>query len=532
MKVVLVSINAKPVHFSLAPWCLKAHAETAGFSGEIRIIEKKINDPADQILAAIAEHLPDLVGFSVYIWNVACVREVGAAFRKLKPDARIILGGPEVSFQEDLTAYPFADAIIQGPGESAFSELLLAGGKPRASILSSSNVPFTDLPSPLTDAFFQTLSRQGSAGKIVYYESARGCPFRCSYCLSSLSESVQVLPLERVLEETGRLAVSGTRLVKFTDRTFNADPKRAARILQYILGLDTSCVFHFEVVPELLNDELMLILEAMPPGRVQLEAGIQSLHPRTLEAIGRVSDPERALHIMERVARRNNVHVHLDLIAGLPYETAESFQTAVDECLRAQPHTLQLGFLKLLKGSAVRRDRARFGLLAFDDAPYEVFQTDTLPYADIRRLKAAEEVIDRFYNTGLFTRSLRLSFDKLFPDAFAFLESFHSYLREAGKPRYALKEAYSLLYRFLILHGGGDEAAHCVKLDVLGHGERALLPPGIDALRDSSAEMAWMRSKARVRVERYTYDGLTRIYDLSRRHPVTGEYMIVDERPS
>lgn len=532
MRVVLTAPAASHIHHSLAPWCLKAYAEAKGFTGAIRILELTANDLPDQAVAAIIAENPDLLGFSCYIWNITFISIVAAAVKKLRPDVTIILGGPEVSFERDLSAFPFADAIIAGPGETLFWEYLQQDGKHPALLPPEKPLlPFAQIPSPYTQAFFDAFGSKGMGHRLVYYEGSRGCIYRCSYCLSSLTCDLETLPLERVFADLALLASRGARRIKCVDRTFNADPDRTFQLLAFIKHLQTNCVFHFEAAPDLFNEETLQLINSMPIGRVQLEMGIQSVNPKTLTAVLRTADIDQALSAIARISQPNNVHTHVDLIAGLPYETPGSFREAVNRCLAARPHTLQIGFLKLLKGSALTDAAKAYGLLACDHPPYEVMQTDTLTYCQMRNIKAVEEVLDKYYNSGLFTQAVRLGMDKLFPDAYTFFAAFADYIGDLRKPKTSLKEAYGLLCRFLIMHGGGEEAKESVKRDIFSHSDKAMLPDILRSLRDPAREMAWMQKNARVRIERFAFDGVTRVYDLNTRHPVTGEYLLLEEKP-
>lgn len=526
MKTILLSLSAKQVHKTLAPWCLKSYTEANGWQSPITIIEMTANDLWQNVVAAVMAQQPDLLGISCYIWNIDMVRSVGAAIRLLAPRMTIILGGPEVSFETDLSNFPFADAIISGPGEELFLALLQNHGKPASPILrAQKHIPFAGLPSPYTDAYFASFEGKTFQTQLIYYESTRGCPFRCAYCLSSLSGGVEALPLERVFSDLSAFARRGSRCVKFVDRTFNADKRRAFAILSFVKDLETDCVFHFEAAPDLFDEALLTLLESMPVGRVQIEMGIQSVNSQTLLACSRKTDVPKALSAIARLSKANNVHTHVDLIAGLPHETLDTFKTAVNLCLAARPHALQLGFLKLLKGSSLRHDAEKYGMVYLDQAPYEALATHTLCYDDMQKLKAIEDVLDKYYNSGLFTRAVRFGMERLSADPFTFFERFAAYLGDTGRPKTSLKEAYRLLLDFLLSLGGGEEAKHFVKWDVLSHDPKGILPEGLSHLRDPATEMVWFQKNARVRIERFAFDGSVRVFDLNRQHPVTKEFI-------
>jgi radical SAM superfamily enzyme YgiQ (UPF0313 family) len=393
MKVLLLDLSAKHIHKSLAPWYLKAYSEQHAPHAEVIIKEHTVNDPLPSVLDTIYTIKPDVLGFSCYIWNIEVVQKAANAVRTLLPDCVIILGGPEVSFDSQ---YPFADHVIQGAGEVAFVNLLnnFAGETPA----------FEDIPSPFTQNYFDSFAtgRMLSVqNQLVYYESSRGCPFSCSYCLSSATSGVQTLPLDRVFRELDLFASNGAKIVKLIDRTFNADQKRAAAILRHILSMQTGCAFHFEAAADLFDDELLAIIESMPPGRVQFEIGIQSINPQTLRAVGRATDLDAAMENIRKLVSFNNTRIHLDLIAGLPFETLDSFKGGADRCLSLRPHMLQLGVLKMLKGTKIRAECEKYGYFYNQHPPYQVFQSNSMSYDDILEIRRVGQVVDRFYNKGI-----------------------------------------------------------------------------------------------------------------------------------
>jgi Fe-S oxidoreductase len=526
MKAVLVAVSAKHIHKTLAPWCLKAYAEAEGFEGEIVISEHTINDLAEKMVASVYKEKPDVLGFSCYIWNIEMVSQVGAALKKLLPDCRVILGGPEVSFEEDLSAFPFADGIIAGAGEKVFFEILQNGGNPMMPVMADETPPaFCDLPSPYTREYFDSLLKS----HLVYYETTRGCPFRCAYCLSALSGAVESLPLERVFKELQAFADRNVRCVKFVDRTFNADKARALEILKFVGNLETETCFHFEVAPDLFDEKLLNALESLPPGRVQLEMGIQSVHEETLLACSRKTDVEKAFENILRISKSGRVHTHVDLIAGLPYETLESFIPAIDRCLEAEPHAVQLGFLKLLKGSKLRKEKEKYGYIAFDTPPYELMQSNTLSYDDMRELKAVEDLLDKYHNSGMFPRAVRYGM-ALFGGGYAFFKAFAAFLGDGAKPKTSLKEAYRLLLEFLCANGDAEYARHLVRWDILAHDEKAVMPEGLERERHKETEFRYRARRGEVSIEYFPYDNTVRVFESKNHHPVTGELLLIEER--
>ena len=557
MKTLIVAINAKLYHKALAPWCLKSYCDDRGFC-DVEVIETNIGENAMDVAGKIYERKAKVVAFSCYIWNIDLVARIGELLKKVMPDAVIVLGGPEVSFCEE-DEFPFADYVIRRAGEEAFYNLLAtleAGGscntrscqgdgtlvshalratKSASAAFESgtnrnhdyhSSLSFASLPSPFSAAYFDSFSANPlPVGKqLVYYESARGCPFSCSYCLSSTEKNahVQYLPVERVKKELAALVGHGAKIVKFCDRTYNANTARAKGILEFILSLETDCAFHFEAAGDLFDDKLLKTIQKMPPGRAQFEIGIQSVCEEVLKATGRKTDTVKTFAAAEKLVAFGNCHIHLDLIAGLPGETLNSFAAAVDRCINAGAHVLQLGFLKMLKGSRIRREAMDFGAVFSDFTPYEVLKTNTLSFEDIQKLKRIENVIERFYNSGAFACTLRYAFS-LFASPFDFFVRFADYLEQSGQGaeyKSSLKTAYTLLYDFLsgvgaraeILRKGG----HYIKLDCLSSDPKgASLPDAVLHARNRELEQEYKKKlgkSAKFRIEYFEFDGRTRLF--------------------
>lgn len=465
---------------------------------------------------------PDVVGLSCYIWNIDDTLRLASMIRKMLPDSRIVFGGPEVSFGGH---YPQADYVIEGAGELAFAKLLRQleqGEKPESKVISFIVDPYPELPSPYTPEYFASFGEGGIANQLVYYESSRGCPFSCTYCLSSAMEGVSYKPLDEVFDELERLLSHGARVIKFVDRTFNANRRRAADILAWVKELDTNCTFHFEAAADLFNEELLGLLAAMPKRRVQLELGIQSVNPQTLKAIRREVNVAHCLDTIGRLVAMNNCHIHVDLIAGLPHETMDTFAQGINACIEVAPHMLQLGFLKVLKGTCLRQESDMFGTIYHDSAPYEVVSTATMSSHDLVALKNMEEVIDKFYNSGKYPRSLAYAYS-LFPYAYDCFSALGSYC--AGiNIRVSLKRSYSILLDFLSLHGQAEKAAHYIRLDCLTFDAKGQLPDALPPLRDKVIERDWrQRGHDRIRAERFP-DGILRLFDYNDMDSITGAY--------
>jgi len=529
MKVLLTALSAKNIHKTLAPWCLKAYCDLHVPDCEILIQEHTVNDHAADIVAEIFEERPDVVGFSCYIWNIEQVVKVAKMLGQYLPNCLIVLGGPEVSFEADCSAYPFAHAIVQGAGEVAFVNLLRGLVKGEISsgavIPSCNHIAFEDLPSPYTSHYFQSFieGRMVSIkNQLVYYESSRGCPFSCTYCLSSAACGVEELPVKRVLSDLDRLLTHGATCIKFVDRTFNANRERAREIFRHILSYETDCVFHFEVAADLFTPELLQLISAMPPQRVQFEIGIQSTNEATLAGINRRMDVEQALSNIQTLIAFDNCHVHVDIIAGLPFETTDSFAKGIDACMNMRPHMLQLGFLKLLKGTEIRANNEMYGYAFNEFPPYEVFRSAHMSFEELIKWKQVEEVLDKFYNSGLFANAVNYAIDQVFQSAYQFFEELSVFCK--GKNlRVSLKNAYTLLFQFLCRHMEARVAEHYVKLDCFTFSSQGVLPDGIQIHRDKTAENDFRRNNpvySNVRVEFFEYDKKTRAFIYDEKHPI------------
>lgn len=529
MKTIIVAVNAKNIHKSLAPWYLKAYCQSFGFC-EIGVIEASINDNVNEIIGKIYNSKPDIIAFSCYIWNIDYICKIGKMLKKLLLDIKIILGGPEVSFEKDLDNFKFADYIIKGQGEKAFFELLsnIKANVQSNEIIDGFNEDFENFPSPYTNEYFESFKNNQIAdieNQLIYYESSRGCPFSCSYCLSSANAGVHYLSLERVKSDLLLLIQNGAKCIKFVDRTFNFNKARAKQLLEFIYSLNTECVFHFEAVADLFNDELLRISEKMPVGRIQFEIGIQSVNEKTLREVSRKTDTELALKNISRLASFQNCHVHVDLIAGMPFETLESFKEAINQTIACKPHMLQLGFLKMLKGTKIRS--SNFGAVFADFAPYEVYQTDTLSYNNISKLKKIESLIERFYNSGAFACTINYAV-KIFKTPYNFFEKFSDYCYSDNVNfKVSMKNAYTALLNFLINYGDKKEVEHNIKLDCLCFDSKGMLPDKILQMRNKQAELLYkeqIKKNINLRIEFFEFDNEYKLFIYENKNVVTNRY--------
>lgn len=484
MNVVLSTLNSKFIHSSLALRYLKAYGEAHGQAYDI--VEYTINMPVLHILSDITEHDIDVLGFACYIWNIEMTLHVVDMVKSVRPDIKIVLGGPEVSFTADelLERCPNIDYIVQGEGEEAFHALVTAlqlgndgldpvipgvRGRRNGSILGSAEAvevrDLSTIPFPYTEEDMKDLEH-----KIIYYESSRGCPFSCQYCLSGNKNTVRFFPQERTLEELQWFIDHGVKQVKFVDRTFNCAPHHHRPLMEFMRDSDTDMNFHLEMEPELMTDWETNILCETPPGRIQIEVGVQSTHKKTLDAINRYNDWPYIQKSIRPIIQAGRTHVHMDLIVGLPHEDFNRFGQSFNDLFSLQPHALQIGFLKLLKGSGVRRMR-EYKYVADPLAPYEVLSTHVLPYDDVRFLKYFEDVFERFYNSERFRTTFGYIGQKLIhgeTDAFTyFCDMTRAWLKE-GNHKVNLKDIDQIefLYRFF-LHKGDTIAAELLQYDTL-----------------------------------------------------------------
>lgn len=484
MNVVLSTLNSKFIHSSLALRYLKAYGEAHGQAYDI--VEYTINMPVLHILSDITEHDIDVLGFACYIWNIEMTLHVVDMVKAVRPDIKIVLGGPEVSFTADelLERCPNIDYIVQGEGEEAFHALVTAlqlgndgldpvipgvRGRRDGSILGSAEAvevrDLSTIPFPYTEEDMEDLEH-----KIIYYESSRGCPFSCQYCLSGNKNTVRFFPQERTLEELQWFIDHGVKQVKFVDRTFNCAPHHHRPLMEFMRDSDTDMNFHLEMEPELMTEWETNILCETPPGRIQIEVGVQSTHKKTLDAINRYNDWPYIQKSIRPIIQAGRTHVHMDLIVGLPHEDFNRFGQSFNDLFSLQPHALQIGFLKLLKGSGVRRMR-EYKYVADPLAPYEVLSTHVLPYDDVRFLKYFEDVFERFYNSERFRTTFGYIGQQLIhgeTDAFTyFCDMTRAWLKE-GNHKVNLKDIDQIefLYRFFLAKGD-TIAAELLQYDTL-----------------------------------------------------------------
>ena len=443
MNTILVAINSKYIHSNLAVYSLRAYAKK--YRDEVRIAEYTINQQVDEILMDLYKRKPELLCFSCYIWNLNFVEELTGEFHRLCPDVPIWVGGPEVSYdaKDVLERLPEVTGVICGEGEETFRKVLDFYHGDGSTLSDIQGITYRDAEGivqanpwreaiDLSDIPFVYEDLDAFSHRIIYYESSRGCPFSCSYCLSSIDKHLRFRDLDLVKKELQFFIDHEVAQVKFVDRTFNCNHNHAMEIWSYLLEHDKGKTnFHFEVAADLLNEEELDLIAKMRPGLIQLEIGVQSTNGPTIEAIHRTMKFERVAEVVRRIQKAGNIHQHLDLIAGLPYEDLPTFRRSFDDVYALHPEQLQLGFLKVLKGSYMEAHREEYGLLYKAKPPYEVRATKWLSFDDILELKAVEEMVEVYYNSGQFTYTLH-NLEKEYPGAYQMYRALAAFYEAEG----------------------------------------------------------------------------------------------------
>jgi radical SAM superfamily enzyme YgiQ (UPF0313 family) len=458
---LLIGVNAKYIHTNLAIRYLKAYCSKK--YQDIQLKEFSINDSLSNVLKDVYHANTDIYAFSCYIWNIDMVLKLCSSLKKLNPDAVIVLGGPEVSFDAEqlMAAHNFIDYIIRGEGEETLLELLqlLHGERDNpAAVLGlsfrSNNEIASNLDRPLMhdlDAIpypYEDLEQLNN--KIIYYETSRGCPFSCQYCLSSTLHGVRYFSIERIKQDIKQFVDSGVRQVKLVDRTFNCNKSHSLEIIKYVMHLNSKTNFHFEIGADLLDEEMINVLAQAPKDMFQFEIGVQSTNQTALKEISRAMDIDKVKQNVTALKQAQNSHLHLDLIAGLPFEDFTSFASSFDEVHMLMPDMLQLGFLKLLKGSGIRNRSFEYGIEYNSFSPYEVLKTKWISYEEIIVLKEIEHVLELYYNSGRFKNSLNYIFRINYTSFFQFYVDFAAYWRDNNlfAASQSTKELYNIFYKF------------------------------------------------------------------------------------
>ena len=461
MKILLAACNAKYIHSNPAVYDLRAFASE--YKEHILLGEYTINQTKDEILKEIYRSGAEVVCFSCYIWNISFVRELIFDLKKILPGTAFWVGGPEVSFDAEnfLKEMPQVTGVMVGEGEETFLELARYYIEKKGTLADIRGIAFRENGEIFHNGWREVmdLSRvpfayeqtEDFANRIIYYESSRGCPFSCSYCLSSIDKKLRFRNLELVKKELQFFLDKKVPQVKFVDRTFNCKHDHAMEIWKYILEHDNGVTnFHFEISADLLREEEMELMSRMRPGLIQLEIGVQSTNPDTIRAIHRNMDLKKLEASVARVKSFGNIHQHLDLIAGLPCEDYESFRRSFEQVYRMKPDQLQLGFLKVLKGSSMYHEAQKYEILYKEKEPYEVLSTAWLSYEDILKLKMVESMVEVYYNSGQFRKTLSW-IETFYQEMFSFYESLGAYYEEKGYEEisHSRLRRYEILLEFL-----------------------------------------------------------------------------------
>lgn len=543
MKTVISMMNSKYIHSSLAPWCLLAGVRAfCDEKIEAKVVEGTINEDYQNIVCRFVSENADVYGFSCYIWNIEFVKKIASVVKE-KTDAVIVFGGPEVSYNasEILDECSFVDFVLSGEGEESFASLCTCIAKNKdfsavnglcyrengKNIISEPVVSHKEPVSPYCEEYFASLG-----GRIAYIEASRGCPFSCAFCLSGRCSSLVLFDIDRVKDEILLLANSGTKTVKFIDRTFNAKKDRANEILSFIIdnyGKKIPCdvCFHFEIDGGTLHESTLQLLEKAPIGLFQLEVGLQSFNCETLRAVHRNPDTTKLENTIKRLLVCGNMHIHADLIAGLPNENLDSFKVSFNRLYSLKPNMLQLGFLKLLHGSELREKSDNFGCEYSKKAPYEVIYTDCLSKEDMYIIHNAEDAVDRLYNSGRFRKTLDYLICECGFAPFDLFASFGEFTR--NKTNIPLDEYLGLVYNFFVSKANKNVLRDRLVCDRLSSNSSGVLPECLKIsdvrLRRIKKYLAEnMKIKGKVSCAVLYSENKVVYCDYKKKNPVTGNY--------
>ena len=546
MKILLVACNAKYIHSNLAVYDLQAYA--SDYADHIVLKEYTINQQKDDIMRDIYLEHPDVVCVSCYIWNLSFVKELMADLIKILPGADFWVGGPEVSYDAEkfLTENSEFKGVMVGEGEETFKEL--AGyyvEKNPQNLKNMTGICYRDGDQIIHNGWRQIMDLSSIPfiykdlsefkNRIIYYESSRGCPFSCSYCLSSIDKKLRFRDTETVKKELQFFIDNKVPQVKFVDRTFNCKHDHAMAIWKYINEHDNGVTnFHFEISADLLREEELQEMSTMRPGLIQLEIGVQSTNPDTIKAIHRTMDFEKLKGIVDRIHSFGNIHQHLDLIAGLPYEDYDSFRHSFNDVYALKPQQLQLGFLKVLKGSHMMEMCREYGIVYKTQEPYEVLSTKWLDYDHVLKLKTVENMVEVYYNSGQFQNTLEY-LEKFFPDAFSIYERLGSFYMEKGygDVSHTRMRRYEILLEFLedVPEISMDQVKDQMVYDLYLR-ENLKSRPGFARDQKLFERQIWdFRKREKVaknaHVEVFT-DGTVLLFDYADRDPLTNNAHVTD----
>lgn len=553
LSAAICVLNSKYIHSSLAPWCLLAGVDAYGEPGiTAQVMEGTINEKIEQVTRRIVAQNPQVIGFCCYIWNITATKELIRQIKNQLPEAVVVLGGPEVSYhpEEILREEPLVQYVISGEGEEPFALLLNAirnGGEPsgidglccrkegKIGIVPP-HTPSKEPPSPYTPAYFAALK-----GRIAYLETSRGCPYSCAFCLSGRCGTARFFDLERAKRELLLLANSGAKTVKLVDRTFNANRKRANELFRFIIEnygktIPEGVCFHFELAGDILDDETIFLLSTAPLGAMQLEIGLQSFNPQTLAAIHRKTDVERLKRNISSLVANANMHIHIDLIAGLPYEDFYSFAQSFNTAYALKPNMLQLGFLKLLYGAPMREQPEAYPCEYAKEPPYEVLSTPWLTKQELANLHSIEDALERFSNSGRFRRTLAYLLREGEQSAFELFYQFGLFCARQKVDKISLDEYTALVYDYFSRQNKIDKAILrdvmvCDRLATNASGKL----PDVLRVKDQNLKRAvlFLEQNEETRSQKGVKRGVALLYSEKlvayadyngEKNPITGEY--------
>ncbi len=555
LNVAICVLNSQYIHSSLAPWCLLAGVNTYCESGiTAAVIEGTVNEKIEAVAQRIIAQKPQVIGFSCYIWNITATKQLIRLVKRELPEAVLVLGGPEVSYnaEEILREEPLVQYVLSGEGEKPFALLLNAIYQGQSlknipglcyrevgqTVLSEPYTPTEEPPSPYTQQYFDALH-----GRIAYLETSRGCPYSCAFCLSGRCGGARFYELERAKKELLLLAASGAKTIKLVDRTFNANRARAKELYRFIIEnygktIPTGVCFHFEIAGDILDQETIELLASAPVGAMQLEIGLQSFQANTLEAIHRKTDLERLKENICGVVKSANMHVHIDLIAGLPYEDMTGFAQSFNTAYSLKPNMLQMGFLKLLHGAPMREYPEQFPCKYAQEPPYEVTETPWLSDGELKQLHQTEDALERLYNSGRFRRTLAYLLQQTGDSPFALFCKFGEFAAEKGTEKIPLDDYTAIVLEYFSRQSGVDPVVlrDTMAVDRIATNSSGRLPAALQiknsALKDAVIQL---ERHGKLLPQKGLKRGLVMLYseqsvvcaEYRDRNPVTGEYPLM-----
>lgn len=502
IKTLLVGINAKYIHTSLAVRSIEMYCKENNTN--VNIKEFTINNDEDKIINEIYEEKPDFLGFSCYIWNINIILEIISTIKKLLPNVKIFVGGPEVSYEYDYIFEKGIDIVCIGEGEKTVKELIDKFNEKKCIDKSFENV--NGIAFKLENDIIVTKDRdllqldeipfvyknglEGTEHKILYYEASRGCPYSCQYCLSSLEKGLRFLSEKRVKEDLDFFLKNNVKQVKFVDRTFNCNKKFALLIWNYLIDNDNGITnFHFEISADIVDDDMLNVLKNARVGLFQFEIGVQSTNDATLDEIKRKTNLQKLFDKVDKIKNLKNIHQHLDLIAGLPFEDYDIFKKSFNDVFNVYPEQFQLGFLKLLKGSGLRINAEKYGIVYKDKAPYEVLYTNLIDYDKMNMLKNIEEMIETYYNSGKAINTIKYGI-KFFNSPFDFFEQLATYWvkNNYNNISHSKMKLYEVIYDFFknIKDIDNNVLNEIVKFDILLNDNIKSLPVWVNTKYDNN----------------------------------------------